>query len=257
MAAFLPVPVNNSRDQKLTMAYEGLSNLHLLAKADNYNAWLFEGIRPYVGKRVLEIGAGIGTFTALLQNKQHITATDTDEACLGVLSSRFAKSDNIEVTRLDITEISLEQRMTLQRKDFDTIIGLNVLEHINDDIDALKNLRLLVSSGRLLLIVPALRLLYGVEDREVGHFRRYEKKELIEKLGMAGWHIERIGYINSLGAVLWFIKNRIMRTPATSSANVRIYDKLIVPILSRIERKIPVPFGQSLVAVSSAAEGRD
>jgi len=236
------------------MAYEGLSNLHLLAEADNYNAWLFDAIRPYVGKRVLEIGSGIGTFTALLREQEHVTATDIDEACLAELSGRFFRSGNVEVTRLDITDISQEQRTILRQKDFDTIIGLNVLEHIRDDILALRNLRLLVSTGRLLLIVPALRVLYGVEDKAVGHFRRYEKRELIEKLTGAGWHIEKIGYLNSIGAVLWFIKNRVLRSPATSSRNVRIYDKLIVPFLSTMERNIPVPFGQSLVAISSAAD---
>ncbi len=236
------------------MAYEGLSNLHLLAGADNYNAWLFDAIRPYVGKRVLEIGSGIGTFTALLREQEHVTATDIDEACLAELSSRFFRSKKVEVARLDIAEISREQMTSLRQKDFDTIIGLNVLEHIMDDIAALKNLRLLLLRGRLLLIVPALRVLYGVEDRSVGHFRRYEKRELIEKLTGAGWRIEKIGYLNSIGAVLWFIKNRVMRSPATSPRNVRIYDKLVVPFLSTLEKRIPVPFGQSLVAISSAAE---
>ncbi|SPQ00555.1 conserved hypothetical protein [Candidatus Sulfobium mesophilum] len=236
------------------MAYEGLSNLHLLAEADNYNAWLFDAIRPYVGKRVLEIGAGIGTFTALLGELGHVTATDIDEACLAELSSRFFRFGNVGVMRLDITDIGREQSEMLRKKDFDTIIGLNVLEHIEDDILALKNLRLLVAFGRLLLIVPALRILYGVEDKAVGHIRRYEKPELVEKLSKAGWHVEKIGYLNSLGAVLWFIKNRIMKSPATSPGNVRIYDKLIVPFLSRLERTIPAPFGQSLVAISSTAE---
>jgi len=236
------------------MAYEGLSNLHILAEANNYNAWLFDAVRPYVGKRVLEIGAGIGTFTSLLREQEHVTATDMDEACLAELSSRFSSSVSVEVMRLNITEISRGQREMLRQKDFDTIIGLNVLEHIRDDILALKNLRLLVSSGRLLLIVPALRGLYGVEDKAVGHFRRYAKLELVEKLSKAGWRIEKIGYLNSFGAILWFIKNRIMKSPATSPGNVRVYDKLIVPFLSRMERKIPVPFGQSLVAISSTAE---
>jgi 2-polyprenyl-3-methyl-5-hydroxy-6-metoxy-1,4-benzoquinol methylase len=235
------------------MPYEGLSNLHLLAEANNYNAWLFDAVRPFVGKRVLEIGAGIGTFTALLQEQEHVTATDMDEACLAELTSRFPRSGSVEVMRLNITEISREQREMLLQKNFDTIIGLNVLEHIRDDILALKNLRLLVSSGRLLLIVPALRVLYGVEDEAVGHFRRYTKRELVKKLSGAGWHVEKVGYMNSLGAVLWFIKNRIMKSPATSPGNVLIYDKLIVPFLSRMERIIPVPFGQSLVAISSAA----
>ncbi len=233
------------------MAYEGLSNLHLLAEADNYNAWLFDAIRPYVGKRVLEIGAGIGTFTALLQEQAHVTATDMDEACLAELSRRFSGSGSVEVMHLDITEISREQNEMLRQKDFDTIIGLNVLEHIREDTLALKNLRLLVSAGRLLLIVPALRVLYGVEDKAVGHFRRYAKPELVHKLSEAGWHVEKVGYLNSLGAVLWFIKNRIMKSPATSPGNVRIYDKLVVPFLSRMERKVPVPFGQSLVVISS------
>ncbi len=236
------------------MAYEGLSNLYLLAEAHNYNTWLFDAIRPYVGKRVLEIGAGIGTFTALLGELAHVTATDMDEACLAELSSRFSTSETVEIIRLNITDIGRDQSGMLRQKDFDTIIGLNVLEHIRDDITALKTLRQLVLAGRLLLIVPALPVLYGVEDKAVGHFRRYTKHELVKKLSGAGWRVEKVGYLNSLGAVLWLIKNRIMKSPATSPRNVRIYDKFIVPFLSMMERKIPVPFGQSLVAISSTAE---
>jgi 2-polyprenyl-3-methyl-5-hydroxy-6-metoxy-1,4-benzoquinol methylase len=234
------------------MGYEGLSNLYLLAGADNYNAWLFDAIKPYIGRRVLEVGAGIGTFTSYLLDREHVTAADLDEACLGELSRRFSGVGNVEVMRMDVAAIGAEQMEMLSRRMFDTVVSMNVLEHIEDDRLALKNLRSLVSAGHLLLVVPALPVLYGVEDREVGHYRRYAKKELIDKLSGAGWRVERIHYLNSVGAVLWLVKNRIMKSPVTSPVNVRIYDKLIVPFLSKLENFIPVPFGQSLVAISSS-----
>jgi len=236
------------------MSYDGLSNLHLMAKAANYNAWMFHTVEPYAGKRILEIGAGIGTFTEFLAAKEYVSATDIDPDCLAELSRRFECMPNIEIHPLDIS--SRNGETLAEGKAYDTVICLNVLEHIRDDVQALSNIRAIAPEGSLLLVVPALPVLYGVEDRAVGHYRRYTKAEIAEKLHSAGYRTEKLFYFNSLGALFWFLKNRILNSPPTTSRNVAIYDKFFVPVLARIESAISVPFGQSLVAIGKPWSGR-
>lgn len=231
------------------MPYEGLSNLHLMAKAWNYNSWMFRSVLPWVGGRVLEIGAGIGTFTEFLLDRGHVTSTEMDEECLAELSRRFRDMPTVEVRHLDIACVDGEAANVLAREGFDTVLCLNVLEHLPDDVRALKNIRKIAPKGTLLLVVPALPILYGVEDRAVGHFRRYSKGEAGEKLRAAGYHAEKIFYFNSLGAVFWFLKNRVLKTPPTTAGNVAFYDRYVVPFLARVEGILPAPFGQSLVIV--------
>ena len=231
------------------MSYEGLSNLHLMAKAVNYNSWMFGAVRPWVGAKVLEIGAGIGTFTEFLLDREHVTSTEMDEECLAELFGRFRGRPNVEVRHLDIACVDGETAKGLARKGFDTVLCLNVLEHIPDDVLALETIREIAPKGTLLLVVPALPFLYGVEDRAVGHFRRYTKSETGEKVRAAGYHAEKIFYFNSIGAVLWFLKNRVLKSPPTTEGNVAVYDRFIVPVVSRVEGILPAPFGQSLVIV--------
>jgi len=231
------------------VSYEGLSNLHLMAKAGNYNSWMFRAVRPWVGERILEIGAGIGTVTEFLLDREHVTSTEMDEECLAELSRRFRGKPNVEVRHLDIARADGETAESLAGKGFDTVLGFNVLEHIPDDVQALKRIKQIAPKGTLLLVVPALPFLYGVEDRAVGHFRRYSKGETQEKLRAAGYHAEKIFYFNSLGAVFWFLKNRVLKTPPTTAGNIAVYDRYVVPVLSRVEGILPAPFGQSLVIV--------
>lgn len=231
------------------MSYEGFSNLHLMAKAKGYNSWMFRTVRPWVGERVLEIGAGIGTFTEFLLDRGHVTAAEMDEECLAELTRRFRGRPNVEVRHLDIARVDRETTERLAGKGFDTVLGFNVLEHIPDDVRALKNIREIAPKGSLLLVVPALPFLFGVEDRAVGHCRRYSKGEMGEKLRAAGYRSEKIFYFNSIGAVLWFLKNRVLKNPPTTPGNVALYDRYVVPVLSRVEGVLRAPFGQSLVIV--------
>jgi SAM-dependent methyltransferase len=236
------------------MSYEGLSNLHLMAAARNYNAWMFRTVRPFAGNRILEIGAGIGTFTAFLADRERVAATEMDPECLSELSRRFRSRPNVEVVPLDISGVEGAIAQRLRGSGFDTILCLNVLEHIRDDVQALKNMKSLAPEGKLILAVPAFPSLYGVEDKAVGHYRRYSRRELAEKTRAAGYRVDRIFYFNSLGAIFWFLKGRVLSSPPTTPANVSLYDRLFVPVLSLIESAVPVPFGQSLIIVATAMQ---
>src|SRR6185437_5122059 len=138
----------------------------------------------------------------------------------------------------------------------DTILMMNVLEHIEDDSQALAHLRtLLPPGGKLVIVVPAHQLLYSKMDANIDHFRRYAKKGLVELLEKNGYAIRQAKYANWLGAVGWFVNGRIFRRKLIPSRQLRLFDFLI--FLLRIEKYVPPPFGLSLFVVAEKEETAD
>ncbi len=228
--------------------YQALDELKVMSRAVNYNKWIWQTIRPFIGKCIVEVGAGIGTFTDYLADSGMIYATDIAQNCIDALNHRFSGRRNIAIEELDITN-GADTDLWIDRE-VDTIICLNVLEHIEDDVAALKNMNsVLKTGGNIILMVPAFQCAYGTIDRLDGHFRRYSSRGLSSKISMAGLSPEKVRYFNSVGLFAWFYTNKIARNRATSESKVEIYDRHIVPWLSFLEGIIVPPFGQSLIAV--------
>ncbi len=134
----------------------------------------------------------------------------------------------------------------------DTLIMMNVLEHIEDDVAALRRLsRLVIPGGRIVLWVPAYPALYGEFDRMVGHFRRYTPATLRRPVELAGLRVERVEPVNLLGGIAWWVAVRRVRQRSADPRLVRLYDRVIVPISRCVERRIRVPFGQSVLCVAT------
>src|SRR5438128_7081854 len=150
------------------------------ASLKRYNQWIWESVAPYVGQRVLEVGAGSGTMTRFLYGRELIVATDKETPYIDRLRNAFRRRPGIVVERCDLdSDLALD----LSRYAFDTVTCINVLEHTDDDIAALRRAnQLLVPGGRVIVFVPAGKGLYGALDRGVGHQRRYDKDELVNKL---------------------------------------------------------------------------
>jgi 2-polyprenyl-3-methyl-5-hydroxy-6-metoxy-1,4-benzoquinol methylase len=228
--------------------YQALGELEIMSQANNYNHWIWRTILPYVGNSIIEIGAGIGTFTQYLKNKEKVFATDSAQNCIDVLRKRFHDQRNIAVEELDI--ISLPDLEFWNPREIDTVICLNVLEHIKEDMLALDNMITMSRPGaNIILMVPAFKFAFGTIDKLDGHFRRYSRKELRNKMIQAGLIPLKITYFNSIGLAAWYYTNKIVKNSSTSESKVRIYDKYIVPWLSLVERIIKPPFGQSLIAI--------
>jgi len=209
---------------------------------------MFDRLRRWIGRRVLEIGSGIGNLSAFLVDRERLVLTDTREEYLGRLRDRFAGNPNVSVARLNLPD----DHATLAGQRFDTIICLNVLEHVEDDRGSLVAIRaMLAPGGRLVLLVPALPALYGTMDRELGHHRRYKRGALSDLLRATGFTLAHIEYFNLAGVPGWWFAGRVLRRPIIPAGSLKLYDALVP--LFRLERLLPWRVGQSLIAIGEAA----
>jgi SAM-dependent methyltransferase len=225
----------------------GAATLERMAAAPRYNRWMFDRLRPWVGRRVLEIGAGIGNMSALFADRERVVLTDTEPYYLGRLRERFADRRQVLVTELRLPAVS----PALKAERLDTVVCLNVLEHIEDDRASLRAMHDLVQpGGRLVLLVPSLRALYGTLDEALGHFRRYVPAELSEKLQAAGFRLRHLEYFNLAGVPGWWLAGRVLRRRVIPAGALRWYEALVP--LFRLERLLPWRIGQSLIAIGEA-----
>jgi 2-polyprenyl-3-methyl-5-hydroxy-6-metoxy-1,4-benzoquinol methylase len=213
--------------------------LRRMEGASAYNTWLFERARPYLGRRVLDAGAGIGTFTTLAAEGREVVAVEPDPEQLAILRDRFDSHPDVQVAAGTIEDVD---------GTFDSILCLNVLEHIRDDRGMLARFHALLNpGGTLLLLVPAHPALYGGNDRVVQHERRYTKAVLRRRLEEAGLAIADLRYVNPVGAAGWLVSIRLLNREQVPEGPLKLYDKL-VPALRALD-KVDIGFGLSLWAV--------
>lgn len=221
--------------------------LYIIKLMKNHNRWLFTQIKPYLAGNILEIGSGIGTISRILiTTNSNLVLSDIKKDYLENLYRSFGANPKVKIIKYDV--LSAEDAHELPFK-IKTAVCLNVLEHLEDDKKALRNIyNILDQNGRLILVVPAMRTLYGSLDKKIGHRRRYEKADLVKKIEENGFLIDKIYYFSLFAAVGWFINGRILRKKRISGLQVSIYDKL-VPLISKFEKVIKAPFGLSLIAI--------
>ena len=217
--------------------------LEVIGEAANYIEWIAAMCDPYLGGRVLEIGAGHGDLSQRFAVGRELMATDASERCVRVLEERFAGSPSVSVRRLEAGAEPLEGAVV----PFDSAVMVNVLEHIEDDAAVLAWVHsVLRPGGAVVLYVPALEALYSRFDRMIGHWRRYSKASLAAVVESAGFEVVDLRYANSLGAVAWFVFCRLLGQRTSRTWVVQAWDRLAVPVLRRAERVVRPPFGSSL-----------
>ena len=232
----------------------GYLTLDRMAALKRYNRWILDRFRGFIGDRVLEVGSGTGNMTRLLYGRTLVVATDVEPAYLDILKNRFRRQPTIQVAPLNLENDS--DVNALKSHQFDTVVCLNVLEHIDDDVGALRRmLELLTPGGHLLLLVPAYQRLYGTLDEQVGHFRRYERDTLERAFEQSGLKLRRIGFHNTFGRFGWWLNGRVLKRRHMPSFQSRIFD-WFVPLLRRLEGADPSK-GLSLVAIAQRPETED
>lgn len=227
----------------------GHAILHSLSDARRFAGWQVEVLLPYMGERILEIGSGIGNISRLLPKRERLTVSDVDSEYLEILKSAFEGNELVAVEKIDLTSDGDVER--LAERQHDTVVCLNVLEHIEDDAGALRRLhQLLAPGGKLLLLVPQCKWLFGSYDQLVRHCRRYEKAELRNKLEAAGFRVCRLRGFNRASTPGWWWNAVMCKRNHMGRIQLKIFD-MMVPLLKRIDRWLPLP-GQSLIAVAEA-----
>jgi SAM-dependent methyltransferase len=231
----------------LTSFSYGGNELEAMAEARNYYRWILSIVGPYVGKRVVEIGAGVGNFAAaLLQATKvsELTLVEPAENLFPDLARRFSAEPRVQVAKGFLQEDALFMGM-------DTLISVNVIEHVARDREFLRAGSMkLVPGGRIIIFAPALAALYGSLDRNFGHYRRYSKKDLGDKLVAEGFSLEVLRYFNFPGVLAWFLTGKVLRRQTLRASSVRAYDRWVVPWLAQLEHRWEPPLGQSLLAIA-------
>lgn len=218
-----------------------------LTYAKNYNDWLFSQIGRYAFNRVLEVGCALGNFTKKIINREFVCVIDIEEGYIRTIKDTFKGIANFKAFKYDISSSEVKE---LKREKFDTIICLNVLEHVEKDNIALENMHhLLQEGGHLCLIVPAFQSIFGQMDRTDSHYRRYNKRLILEMVEKTGFNVINAKYINTLGFLGWWFNGKIMKKRFIPFRQTLIYDK-IIPLISFIEGLFNPPFGQSLVLIA-------
>jgi len=227
-------------------------DLEVMSDAENYVRWIFsELVAPHLGRSVLEIGSGIGTYSSRIAadpKVERLTCVEVDprlaEAARQSLDAAPVKKP-VEYLVGDYLAVQLPKDR------YDAALFINVLEHLRDDRAAVKKARSeLRMDGTLVIFVPAFGLLMSDLDRRLGHYRRYTTGSLRQLLEGAGFTVTALRYYNLTGFLGWLWRFRILGRAEQSRSMVRFFDRVVLPVQLRVERVLPLPVGQSVYAVA-------
>lgn len=231
--------------------YEG-EDLEAMSLARNYYAWIADIIKPYLGKHVVEGGAGVGSFSHLLRDlgqPRHLTLVEPSKKTHNILNKRIKSTGRTVVKTINGYLKGNEPR--LRKNNVDTFVYINVFEHIEDDNKEMQRIaNTLQKGGHAVIFVPALDRLYSEFDRSIGHYRRYNKKRLRELANSANMAVVSIRYIDLVGILPWWLNMVLVKNKKLSPKAVRIYDTLAIPIIRAIETTVKPPIGKNILLVA-------
>jgi SAM-dependent methyltransferase len=221
----------------------------------NYHAWIYHEIQPFLGDRLTEIGGGLGTFSDLLIRHHVLGQPNRTIEVLEPAKDLFAQLRNkcqarykglLQKAHLRLTNGVFTPRVNT----FDTAIMINVLEHIEDDRDLIGKIYSSIQPGGTLAVFsPALPFLYSPLDRRVGHFRRYRKNDLSAIIEGAGFSLEKVQYMDTLGVIPWYLINVLAGSCSFNPLLAKIYDRAVIPITRWMEHYFGAPIGKNVLVV--------
>ena len=226
-------------------------DLEAMDFAVNYHRWILALFRPYLGRRVVEVGAGTGSFSELLLGEaiESLSLVEPSKAMYDQLAERFRQGPRpVDTYKATFREVADRLRYAHQP---DCVIYVNVLEHIEDDKGELAAVRdVLAAKGRICIFVPALPALYSRFDERLGHFRRYRRTELEGKCQLAGFDVLMSRYFDALGILPWWLKFTLLRSETMQAGAVSLYDRYVVPLARTAESAFSPPLGKNLILVA-------
>jgi SAM-dependent methyltransferase len=229
-----------------TFSYRG-SELEAMAQARNYYRWILRIAKPYLGRRVAEIGAGVGNFAAILIEEvpiQELFLIEPARNLHSQLEGRFGRDPRVRIVKDVLSDAFAFQGLQ-------SLVAINTIEHIENDEEFLQlTYKALAPGGTVVLFAPALQAIFGSLDQSFDHFRRYNKRILIKLLQNAGFSLEKSLYLNFPGIISWFLAGKILRQQTLGMRQVRFYDTWAIPVIARIEHFCSPPLGQSILAIA-------
>lgn len=215
--------------------------------ADNYTRWILSAFTPYYGRRLLEVGLGHGGYRQFLPSGIDYVGLDIDPQSVARAQERNPTGSYIQA---DITDPGLTTR--LAPLGIDTVLCINVLEHIERDSAAVQMLlSVLAPGGHLLILAPAFPSLYSDLDRMAGHVRRYRLHDVSRLAGHDAVVIQA-HYFNAVGGLGWWLNKALHHSSLDSGAvnsQIRFFDRFVVPVASALDRLVRRFFGQSMICV--------
>jgi SAM-dependent methyltransferase len=230
----------------------GSQILARLARAPRFNAWMADLVRPFCGNQVLELGSGTGNLTRRLIPRDQYVASDINPLYLSTLRGLKLDRPYLEVTLTDVTQ---GESFPQPPGGFDTVVCLNVVEHVDDDVGALRNIRrVLAPGGRAVVLVPQGPEVFGTLDEVLGHKRRYTRATLAALAHQAGFELRQLIEFNRIGRVAWWLNGRLLRRRYFGRFQIFMLN-LLTPLFRLIDRALPFD-ALSLIAVLERAPER-
>ena len=227
----------------------GARTLRRMAGLQAYNKWLHDRFDAFLGKRVLEVGSGVGNQTRYFADRERVVASDIEAHYLRELRRRFEDKAHVRVASFHFP-LSDADRTDLQGERIDSIVCMNVLEHIEHDRETLTDFAsVLQPGGRMVLLVPAMPALYGTLDKALLHFRRYDKAGLAQLVTDCGFEVQQIRFLNRLGVAGWWLNSRVLKRQVLPKGQLAAF-KWLMPLLKR-EEQHPPSFGMSLLVLAT------
>jgi SAM-dependent methyltransferase len=211
--------------------------------------WICRSITPYIGDRVLEVGSGMGNILQFLLalDRELVIGTDIDPACVDYLQEKYQDQQNVLVFPYDVCQPDF---LRLKKYHVDTVVSINVLEHIRDDELALDQISEIIAvRGHLILVLPAHKFLFGSMDQSIGHYRRYDKQDLCRKLSNHHLEVLTQKYLNPVGALGWFANGRVLHKKVPPTSQLKLFNRLM-PLVCQLDDYFNSPFGLSILSIS-------
>jgi 2-polyprenyl-3-methyl-5-hydroxy-6-metoxy-1,4-benzoquinol methylase len=229
----------------------GQETLEIFAHTDHFNRWMFGELAPFCKGHILEIGSGIGNISSLLLERfDEISLSDLRKNYCDILQEKFSRNEHLKyICQMDLGEREIEKKIPEWQNKFDTILASNVIEHIKDDHQAIRNCyKMLKKNGRIVILVPAYNQLYNPFDAMLGHYRRYTRNTLTDLLEKEGFSIVHTRYFNAIGIAGWWFSGVILKKKKLPENQLALYEKL-VPVIRLADTLTLHRLGLSVISV--------
>lgn len=228
---------------------EGLQTLDVISKADKLNRWMYDTIRPYCQGNILEIGSGIGNISQFfVAEKSNIALTDIRDNYCTILRKKFPEHP---VLKLDLVHPDFEREYASFLGTFDSVFALNVVEHIENDVLAMQNIKkLLKKGGKAIILVPAYQWLYNQFDKELEHYRRYTVSSLRALFSKADFTVLKSWHFNFIGIFGWYVSGKLLRNKTIPEGQMSFYN-VLVPAFKIVDSCVFNKIGLSVITVGT------